>query len=258
MNDDVALLALSAAEEAQASGVEAERIAVAATVQAIEAKAEADAAKAQAGAAIADSLAAKGLAAEARDVAGQAAQAGAGATLAVASAVADASTAKTQADAAAADAVAAKTSAADAVAIAVAARLAAAAAVTRLQTPGPRGQRGKVGPAGVGKAGLGITWRGPWSALDRYIAQDAVEHHGSSYVATAPSMDAEPPSGPWDLMAAKGEDAKPGKNGPGQVIGGVTVLGNGGASGSGIDDIVVDRDTLEIVFDVDAFQLVSG
>jgi hypothetical protein len=69
---------------------------------------------------------------------------------------------------------------------------------------------GNVVPVGTGEQGEPGTpvWQGDWSA-GSYDAGEAVAHDGSSYVANTATSD-EPPSGDWDLLAAKGEDGEGG------------------------------------------------
>ncbi len=54
------------------------------------------------------------------------------------------------------------------------------------------------------------SWTGPWDPLRTYAVNEAVQHNGSSYVATAVSTDKEPGVAAdwasfWDLQAAKGD-----------------------------------------------------
>lgn len=89
---------------------------------------------------------------------------------------------------------------------------------------GPVGATGSAGPAGpagaagapgsvgpMGPAGpAGLTWRGQWSAATAYVAGDAVEYSGSSYVAIANASGAGASpvnSGNWSLLAARGAAA---------------------------------------------------
>lgn len=61
------------------------------------------------------------------------------------------------------------------------------------------------GRGAPGIDGTGITWRGAWSAGTTYSIFDSVQHDGSSYVATAPSIGYPPPdSAYWELSAAAG------------------------------------------------------
>lgn len=73
----------------------------------------------------------------------------------------------------------------------------------------------------------GMRWCGEWSPRVEYAAGDAVQHKGSAYIAVAPNTDVKPPSVPWDLLAAKGRDGQPGRDGcDGRSI----VLGGGGSA----------------------------
>lgn len=69
---------------------------------------------------------------------------------------------------------------------------------------GPKGTTGDTGPAGP-QGVRGLTWRGAWSSGTGYAKDDAVQHDGSSYVATG-AVDAGlvPGVAPvWSLLAAK-------------------------------------------------------
>lgn len=59
----------------------------------------------------------------------------------------------------------------------------------------------------------GIRPRGAWERTAEYRAGDAVEHEGSSYLATAPSKGQRPPGVAWFLLAKKGKDGAAGKSG---------------------------------------------
>lgn len=77
---------------------------------------------------------------------------------------------------------------------------------------GPQGEQGPQGIQGE-KGDKGLNWQGQWSA-GTYQADDAVEHNGSSWVATTETT--EEPSGSatdWDLLAAKGEQGDTGAQG---------------------------------------------
>ncbi|BDG10702.1 collagen-like protein [Anaeromyxobacter paludicola] len=94
---------------------------------------------------------------------------------------------------------------------------------------GAQGPPGATGPAGpVGAPGLGITWRGPWSASTRYAVNDAVQYLGSSYVASSPSTGSAPPAAGWALFAAQGAT---GAAGPQGVPGPQGLAGPAGATG---------------------------
>lgn len=76
-----------------------------------------------------------------------------------------------------------------------------------------------VNAVGIGGSPLnpaGINWTGPWSSLTSYNVMDAVEFEGSSYIATAPSLNSQPaatgtttPNAGWNLVAKKGDTYEP-------------------------------------------------
>jgi collagen triple helix repeat protein len=70
---------------------------------------------------------------------------------------------------------------------------------------GPQGPMGLTGPQGsAGPAGL--TWRGTWSGLVQYKANDAVSYNGSSWIALVSSTNVTPMAGTgyWSLLAQGG------------------------------------------------------
>lgn len=75
---------------------------------------------------------------------------------------------------------------------------------------------GKTGPQGEpGTPGAGVTWHGPWDSGTAYVAQDAVEHLGSSWIANAPNTNKIPGTDPeWDLWVEKGQPGAEGEAGP--------------------------------------------
>jgi hypothetical protein len=81
------------------------------------------------------------------------------------------------------------------------------------------GSTGQIGPPGAGPTGAtgpGIAWRGDWSSLTSYAAQDAVQFGGSSWMAKAASLGETPTAGAnWDLVAQAGAkgDTVAGKDG---------------------------------------------
>ena len=91
-------------------------------------------------------------------------------------------------------------------------------------TPCPAGQlavswnrKGQQGPAGsqgaTGAVGSpGLIWTGTWDATTVYQPNDAVFLNGSAYV-TELQTQAQPPSGPWQLLASQGAPGIPGQNG---------------------------------------------
>ncbi|MBY0396853.1 MAG: hypothetical protein K2X91_10355, partial [Thermoleophilia bacterium] len=87
----------------------------------------------------------------------------------------------------------------------------------------PKGNTGGTGPQGPAGP-RGLTWQGTWSSSASYGKDDAVQYDGSSYVAGA-AIDAgiAPPSGAWQLLAAKGASG-------------------GGTGGTGMTFSVVNQD----------------
>jgi len=81
----------------------------------------------------------------------------------------------------------------------------------------------------------GLNWQGAWSA-GSYVTDDAVEHEGSAWVATANTTE-EPSSGAtdWDLLASKGDTGSTGATGatgPQGVQGDAGPQGDPGATGA--------------------------
>jgi hypothetical protein len=76
----------------------------------------------------------------------------------------------------------------------------------------------------AGEAGL--TWRGAWDSTTTYVAGDAVNYFGSSYIAVAVNTNTQPGGGgAWDLLAAQGMQGEPGNDGaPGQAGPGVPTI----------------------------------
>ena len=81
---------------------------------------------------------------------------------------------------------------------------------------GPQGPIGSSGPAGAqGSEGPSLSFVGAWQSDAVYVARDAVEYQGSSYVASASSTVGVPPPGPqWTLLAAAGVQGPQGDTGP--------------------------------------------
>lgn len=107
---------------------------------------------------------------------------------------------------------------------------------------GPQGVQGAVGPQGAtGPRGArGMTWIGAWNANANYLADDAVEYLGSSYVALQPTSSVAPgmDSGTfWLLIAAagaagpQGEVGAMGPAGPAGPKGDVGAMGPMGPAG---------------------------
>ncbi len=63
-----------------------------------------------------------------------------------------------------------------------------------------------------------LNWQGVWAIGIAYLEHDAVEHDGTSYVATADNTGVAPPAAPWEMLAAKGDDGAAGAPGPSNVI----------------------------------------
>jgi hypothetical protein len=99
---------------------------------------------------------------------------------------------------------------------------------------GPQGPQGIAGPQGAtGPQGpRGISWTGSWNADASYLADDAVEYLGSSYVALQPTSSVAPGSDNgtfWALVAAAGVAGPQGEMGPMGLVG---PKGDVGATGS--------------------------
>lgn len=100
-------------------------------------------------------------------------------------------------------------------------------------TPCPVGElavswnkKGQPGPAGP----PGLTWMGTWDASTVYQPHDAVFVNGSAYV-TELQTQAQPPSGPWQLLASQGAQGIPGQNGAPGPTGSPGATGAPGPSG---------------------------
>lgn len=73
----------------------------------------------------------------------------------------------------------------------------------------------------------GLVWRGEWKKDTDYTAGDAVSRKGSSYIASADSINVAPPAAGWDVLAQKGKDGKDGIHG---AQGTIFVSGDGGGA----------------------------
>jgi hypothetical protein len=116
------------------------------------------------------------------------------------------------------------------VGLAIAERSAPAIAVGLPGVKGDKGDQGDTGPAGP--AGSGMNWRGAWEVSTSYAIGDAVQHEGSSYIATAASTGLEPPAGDWSLFAAKGDQGEQGPQGEQGDVGDQGEQGATGATGA--------------------------
>jgi len=64
------------------------------------------------------------------------------------------------------------------------------------------GPQGPPGPQGD----MGLNWRGAWDIAEEYKTDDAVSHAGSSWIANADNVGAEPGVDPeWDLWVTVGD-----------------------------------------------------
>lgn len=98
---------------------------------------------------------------------------------------------------------------------------------------GPQGIAGAAGsPGAQGLPGAkGMTWRGTWSPLVTYAADDAIEHDGSAWVALGTSSGTPPPGSDWQLLAARGDTGAVGAQGPKGDAGAVGASGPQGEVG---------------------------
>lgn len=69
---------------------------------------------------------------------------------------------------------------------------------------GPQGKPGEKGDAGP-QGEPGINWRGSFRLGEAYEPDDAVEHDGSSWIATQRTKEI-PPGSDWDVLAKRGRD----------------------------------------------------
>ncbi len=110
---------------------------------------------------------------------------------------------------------------------------------------GSIGATGSVGPTGANGTGS-LSWRGPWSSIATYEADDAVFENGSSYVAVAtnsgvdPAADVASGSHSWGVLAQgaiggtgpTGPAGAPGITGPTGAVGATGAQGAPGATGA--------------------------
>lgn len=101
-------------------------------------------------------------------------------------------------------------------------------AVAALQAGGSVGPAGPTGAAGA----VGMIYTGPWSSLVSYVPTDAVLFNGSTYIATAPNVGAEPDTHPtsWAILAAAGQPGATGATGAAGAQGPAGPAGTGGGS----------------------------
>ena len=83
-------------------------------------------------------------------------------------------------------------------------------------TPGAAGAQGPQGPQGT----AGVSYKGAWSASIGYLANDAVVYGGSTYLALATSMAAQPDISPsaWAILAHAGSAGATGPAGAAATV----------------------------------------
>jgi len=103
---------------------------------------------------------------------------------------------------------------------------------------GPTGDTGSQGSTGAtgpqGNPGGTVNWLGDWDDATEYVANDAVAHLGSSYVAIDTSTDVEPGvdggwESYWNIVALKGDE---GATGPIGATGATGPQGDAGSAGA--------------------------
>ncbi len=73
-------------------------------------------------------------------------------------------------------------------------------------------------PGGTGLPGGPFVPRGPWDGDTEYVENDLVTFGGSSYYTLSTTTGDEPPSGPWTLLAGKGDPGEPGPAGQDSTV----------------------------------------
>ncbi len=106
----------------------------------------------------------------------------------------------------------------------------AAGAAGAAGSQGVAGAQGAAGPQGAAGA-KGLAWRGAWSPLMTYVADDAVEYGGSAWMALATSSGSPPPGTDWQLLAARGDAGATGAQGPKGDVGAAGAAGAQGPQG---------------------------
>ncbi|WP_245632645.1 hypothetical protein [Edaphobacter aggregans] len=83
-------------------------------------------------------------------------------------------------------------------------------------TPGAAGAQGPQGPQGP----AGVSYKGTWSASTGYLAKDAVFYGGSTYLALATSLGAQPDVTPaaWAMLAQAGSTGATGPAGAAATV----------------------------------------
>ena len=83
-----------------------------------------------------------------------------------------------------------------------------------------------------------MSWRGTWDSAALYAVNDGVSYGGSSYIALAPNLNAEPPAAGWNVLASKGDPGErglqgsPGRDGDRGDVGPKGHPGDAGAPGT--------------------------
>src|SRR5256886_14866803 len=79
---------------------------------------------------------------------------------------------------------------------------------------GPQGDTGSQGPQGP-QGAKGLNWKAAWSAVDNYVADDAVSYNGSAWLAKRANSNVTPVEGKdWTVLAQKGDAGSQGAQGP--------------------------------------------
>ncbi len=90
--------------------------------------------------------------------------------------------------------------------------------VTLQGVPGPPGPAGPSGPAGPPGA-VGVNFRGDWNSTASYQEGDVVSVNDKLYIATAKSLNSEPPSSKWQVFTGvPGPRGATGPQGPVGVV----------------------------------------
>src|SRR2546430_1776681 len=81
------------------------------------------------------------------------------------------------------------------------------------RAPGPPGAAGPAGPAGP-QGPVALNWKGVWTSSAEYVPRDAVNYHGTSWVAIRATINTAPVEGDdWSLIAQNGATGPQGLKG---------------------------------------------
>lgn len=110
---------------------------------------------------------------------------------------------------------------------------------------GPKGERGPIGPQGpqgdkgdkgdqglTGEDGQSLNYTGPWESTTTYQELDLVESGNNIYMATASSLNQEPPGADWELLIVEGPEGPQGPQGEQGIKGDQGDIGPEGPQGS--------------------------